>query len=226
VSISRVARETFAGVVFDLDGTLIDSRACTRAALLGAARSVLGDGVDEPSFDLSLPLDGMVRQALPDRSDADYATLGDAFRREFDASAWQLAVAFPGAKACLERLAAARIRAFVVTNKRETAARRILRALELDSWIEDVVGQPERGPGETKVVLAQRCLSGAGLSPEDVVAVGDSDQDAQMARALQVPFIAVVGRDGSLSHDPTRLGSIHELWELPDLVGAANGRFA
>jgi phosphoglycolate phosphatase-like HAD superfamily hydrolase len=214
------------GAIFDLDGTLIDSRACTGAALAGAVRSVLGEGVSEPRFDLSLPLDAMVRAALPDRPEPDYQALSDAFRREYDSSAWKLAVSFPGAQECLSQLTAAGIRVFVVTNKRESAARRVLRGLELHASIEAVFGQPESGPGIAKQVLGQRCLSEVGLLPQDVVAVGDSDQDAEMARAINVAFIAVVGRDGPLSDDAIRHGSIHELWELPDLVGVAKGRFA
>jgi phosphoglycolate phosphatase len=226
MSSSRTADGAYGAVIFDLDGTLIDSRASTHAALLAAVRIVLGAGVPELSFDLSLPLDGMILAAVPGRTEDEYARLGQAFRAEYDAAAWRLAVAYPGASVCLARLAAGRIRVFVVTNKRETAARRILRHLELDSSISEVFGQPDDAAGVEKLALAQRCLADAQLSPSDIVVVGDSDQDAQMARGLGAPFIAIVNRDGPLSHDPVRHGSIQELWELPDLVGAADGRVA
>ncbi|HEY3544620.1 MAG TPA: HAD family hydrolase [Propionicimonas sp.] len=225
MSTDRRAGDACAGVIFDLDGTLVDSRECGRVALRGAIRSVLGERVAEPTIDLSLPLDAMLRTALPGRSPVQYADLGDAFRREYDDSAWQLATPFPGAKECLDTLVGAGIRVFVVTNKRESAARRVLHGLGLDFSIEDVFGQPDHGPGVSKEDLARRCLSAAGLTARLVVAVGDSDQDAQMARALRLPFIAVVGRDGPLSPSPTWHGSVRELWELPDLVGVPTGRY-
>ena len=91
---------------------------------------------------------------------------------------------------------------FVVTNKRSSAAERLLEHFRLAPYLEGVVGQPETGEPLPKAELAGRCLASAGLDPATTVVVGDSDQDAAMAAVWSMTFIAVTSGAGPLGHAP------------------------
>jgi phosphoglycolate phosphatase len=167
----------------------------------------------------------MLRAAVPGRSEPEYAALADAFRRAYDTDAWRRAIAYPGAATSLARLNAGGVRLFVVTNKRESAARRVLAAVDLDIYFENVVGQSDTAPARPKADLGARCVADARLDLSTLVAVGDSDQDADMARTLGVPFIAFTGGAGPLgSIADDRRWDVDTLQSVPDLLlGAFDG---
>ena len=104
-----------------------------------------GDGSGATHANLSLPLDAMIRTAAPDASQAIVQQLSSAFRWHYDAGDWQTAEVYPHAEESLQSLEAARVRTFIVTNKRGVAARRLLEHFNLARYFEGVAGQPESG---------------------------------------------------------------------------------
>jgi phosphoglycolate phosphatase len=189
----------WSAALFDLDGTLIDTRPGMRAALEAAMTEVTGDDDGSGLANLSLPLDAMVSSAAPSASVAEHRRLSAAFRRHYDAGHWRMAYVYPEAEACLSTLRAAGLRSFVVTNKRTAAAQRLLEQFHLTAYFEGVVGQPEHGAPVPKADLAGRCLADAGLDPDKAVVVGDSDFDASMAASWGMTFIALTSGAGPLS---------------------------
>ena len=186
--------------LFDLDGTLVDTRPGMRAALVAAFTQVTGTDPGTQGANLSLPLADMIRSADPSVSPALAPQLSAAFRRHYDAGCWKAADLYPGAEACLRDLAAAGVRLFVVTNKRSSAAQRLLEHFELAPYLEGVVGQPETGDPLPKSELAGRCLASAHLDPATTIVVGDSDHDAAMAASRGMTFLAVTTGAGPLGH--------------------------
>jgi phosphoglycolate phosphatase len=189
----------WSAALFDLDGTLIDTRPGMRAALEAALTEVTGAVGGTGLANLSLPLDAMVSTAAPKASIAQRRRLSAAFRRHYDAGHWRTAQVYPEAEACLSTLRAAGLRSFVVTNKRTVAAERLLEQFHLSAYFESVVGQPEDGPPLPKADLAGRCLADAGLDPDMAVVVGDSDYDASMAASWGMTFVALTSGAGPLS---------------------------
>src|SRR5262245_26470263 len=188
-------------VLFDLDGTPLDTRPGMRAALEAATEEVTGatNGAGAESANLSLPLDAMVRSAIPTTSPAVASRVADAFRRHYDAGHWATAEVYPQAKELLRQLNAAGVRVFVVTNKRGSSANRLLERFELARYVEEVVGQSDTEAPIPKATLAGGLLKRAGLDPEETVVVGDSDQDAVMAHAGRMTFCAFTSGAGPLS---------------------------
>lgn len=189
----------WSAALFDLDGTLIDTRPGMLTALGAALSEVTGEDSGAKRANLSLPLDAMVRSAAPAATVAQRRRLSAAFRRHYDAGHWKAAQVYPGAETCLSQLRAAGLRAFVVTNKRTVAAERLLEQFHLAVYFEGVVGQPEAGQPTGKSDLARRCLTDAGLDPQRTVVVGDSDHDAAMASWWGMTFIALTSGAGPLS---------------------------
>ena len=186
--------------LFDLDGTLVDTQPGVRAALVAAFIEVTGADPGTQRANLSLPLADMIHSADPSVPPALGRQLSAAFRRHYDAGCWKISRLYPGAEMCLRDLGAAGVRTFVVTNKRRSAAERLLEHFGLAPHVEGVVGQPETGDPLPKAELAERCLVSAGLDPATTVVVGDSDHDVEMAASRSMTFIAVTSGAGPLGH--------------------------
>ena len=187
-------------VLVDLDGTLVDTRRGILAALTAALDEATGHAGAAGRADLSLPLDAMIQSADPTASDAVRRSVAAAFRRQYDLNFWDSGVLYPGAEDFLEMSRSAGIRAFVVTNKRTVAARRLLEHVGLARHLDGVVGQADAGEPIAKAQLLRRCISDAGLDPAATVAVGDSDQDAAAAMTVGLTFVAVTSGAGPLGH--------------------------
>jgi phosphoglycolate phosphatase len=203
--------------LFDLDGTLLDTRPGMLAALEDALMEVTGEADGVPLANLSLPLEAMVGSAAPAATTEQRLLVAAAFRRHYDAGHWAKASVYPGAEACLRDLRAAGLRAFVVTNKRTTAAERLLERFGLDGYFERVIGQTESGLPAAKAELAGRCLTDAGLDPQTTVVVGDSDHDAAMATSWGMTFLALTSGAGPLSP----ASSEHDRIDVDNLTGAS-----
>ena len=186
--------------LFDLDGTLVDTRPGVRAAVAAAFTEVTGDESAGERVDLSLSLDDMILSADAAAPPALRRLVSAAFRRHYDSDCWNVASLNPGAEECLSALRDAGVRLFVVTNKRTGAAERLLEHFHLAGYLEAIVGQTDGGEPLPKSQLVGRCLADAGLDPASTVVVGDSDQDAAAAASWGMLFIAVASGTGPLGH--------------------------
>jgi len=211
-------------VVFDLDGTLIDSApdihrvANAVLALEGLApisfaeaRSFIGSGV--PAF---------VARALAARGlegDADrHARMVAAFTERYE-DAHDLTTPYPGAAEALARLADAGHPLGLCTNKPHGPALAALRHFGLDGLFAAVVGGdslPERKPDPAPLLETVARL-GCGAA----VFVGDSEVDAETARRAGVPFLLFTEgyRKGPADTLPHR-AAFADWSALPALVAA------
>jgi phosphoglycolate phosphatase len=213
----------FSAIVFDLDGTLVDSapdlcgvvnamlKRHGRALLdLGEIRRMVGDGAAkliERGFGatggLPAPLPDMTREFI-----ALYeARIADETRP------------FPDVVATLERIRAAGLPMGVCTNKTTRLSQRLLDALDLSRFFAAIVGGdgPVRkpDPGHLQAVMDQLGTNAAGT-----LMVGDSANDVAAARAAGVKVVAV--SFGYTAVAPTALGAdvlIDRFDELAGVIG-------
>lgn len=184
-------------VVFDLDGTLID----TAPDLLRCANHALGLAGVAPVERTELQgtighgARAMIVKGLALRGQ----TLGEGevdrlFRRyleHYEASIAAESRPYPGLLAVLERLEADGARLAVCTNKLEGMSRKLLRELGMADWFKFIAGRdtfPFHKPHPAHLL---RTIEQAGGNPARAVLVGDSDVDVATARAADVPVIAV-----------------------------------
>lgn len=187
-------------VLFDLDGTLIDSvpdiaRAVDRTLLAlglppaGAhrVRGWVGRGSRRLIAE-SLRAAGRAEppEALLDTALAHYL-------EDYLADCVRDTQPFPGARELLRALGGAGVACACVTNKPEAITRRILDGLGLAAAFGCVVGgdsgagvKPAPGP-------LQRAMAAIGAGAAETVMVGDSRHDVEAARAAAVPVVCVRG---------------------------------
>lgn len=225
-----------AAVLFDLDGTLLDTAADIALALNRAladqgwppvpaarVRQMIGRGspvlIDRAAAYHKRELDRTTHAAILERFFEHYGALEE--------SGECAAQAFPGAGPALEELHAAGLRIAVVTNKHWRFADALLRLLGLSDCIDLVVGGDScqrRKPDPLPLLFACRQL---GVSPTQAIMIGDSTNDVQAARAAAIPILCVP-HGYNEGEDPRALpcGAILEhLGELPRLLlQSADGR--
>jgi phosphoglycolate phosphatase len=219
-------------ILFDLDGTLIDSAADIHIAVntamaadghapftLADVRSFIGNGIAM-----------LVRRAYAARN----VTLdGEALRLKteevaelYEARNSASTTLMPGAVEMLARYRDAGVKLAIVTNKLQDTTHAVLAHFDLARFFDVVVGDRDL-PRKPEPDMLLHALSELGVRPGRAVMVGDSPADVGAARAARVPSLVLA--DGYSTTPVETLGAgavIASLWELPQgieklLVAAA-----
>lgn len=189
--------QRFDAVVFDLDGTLIDSEPDLRAALNHTLAAYGRDAVDRPAVIM------MIGDGVPKLVERGFEATGgppeggleaavEKFLQFYEGKAAELSELFPGAVAALEQLRASGLKLGICTNKPERPTREILAAFDIADHFDAVVG------GDTLAGIRKpdgrhlaAVLDGLGVTPDRAIMVGDNHNDAGTAASLSVPFVVV-----------------------------------
>jgi phosphoglycolate phosphatase len=184
-------------IVFDLDGTLVDTAPDLINALnfvldreglppvpLHSARTMIGAGARK-LIERGLELEG--RDASPDdisRLTADFI----AYYAEHIADASR---PFEGLEGALDDLAARGYRFAVCTNKLEWLSKRLLDRLELSSRFAAICGADTFGVSKPDPAILKQTVARAGGQISACIMVGDAGPDVGVARRAGVPVIGV-----------------------------------
>lgn len=208
-----------ADILFDLDGTLIDS---SPGILASFGRVLAAHGlVPAVPLEASLigpPLAVTLRQVSGIADEAVLARLVEAFKADYDSEGYRATTVFPGVAEGLAHLAAAGCRLYIVTNKRLVPTRKILAALGLADYFAGVHTRDETEPmAPSKTAVARRVIARYAIDPARACFVGDSDEDAAAARENGLPFIHAIYGYGTAGIEAggRRLGRFED---LPGLI--------
>lgn len=212
-------------VIFDLDGTLIDTApdiinalnktlagrdlapvddATGRRFIGGGARKLVADGLTEAGISVT------------------DTTLDDAyaqFIRYYEDASADLSCLYPSVRDALEILAQRECLMGVCTNKPQSLSIDVLEAFDLTKYFRAIIGGdalPERKPAAGHVLETARQTA-----PEytRAIMIGDSPTDVAAARNAGIPVIAV--NYGYTTIPPAELGAnavIADMRELPPLL--------
>lgn len=211
-------------VVFDLDGTLVD----TAPDLLRALNQVLDlEGLPHPPEAVVRFSIGHGARALLDKTTRLYGAaytdqrldqLTAAFVDFYAADIASLSRPFPGVIEALDELEAAGARLAVCTNKRTGLSLQLLDALDLTKRFAAVVGADSVVARKPDPMHFLETVSRAGGDSARAIMVGDTDTDAKAARAAGAPIILV--RFG-YTEDPASIGADAMIAGYEELAGTA-----
>ncbi|VXC93151.1 phosphoglycolate phosphatase [Pseudomonas sp. 8Z] len=185
-------------VMFDLDGTLIDSVPDLAEAIdrmlveLGRTPA----GVEKVRDWVGNGARVLVRRALAgglDHSAVGEAETEEALARFLDiyADCHHLTALYPGVHELLEALSTAAVELAVVTNKPERFVAPLLEQVGLGGYFRWIIGGdtlPQQKPDPAALLQVMRL---ADVTPAQSLFVGDSRNDVLAARAAGVPCVAV-----------------------------------
>lgn len=186
-----------ATVVFDLDGTLVDTAPDIRSAV----NVILAElGLPEVDLDRIRSLIGhgarglfekMFREAGRAVGGPQLDALADRFLVVYGANIARDSRPFPGLERALDALAAAGAKLAVCTNKRDVSTAALLDALNLSRRFQAVATPETIGASKPDPAHLLAAISRAGGQPDRAVMVGDSAADAEAARRAGVRLILV-----------------------------------
>ncbi|MDT3687279.1 MAG: phosphoglycolate phosphatase [Pseudorhodoplanes sp.] len=184
-------------VVFDLDGTLVD----TAPDLVDTLNVILTrEGIPPMAYDAARMLIGggvrpMLERALAEQNRAlPVAELDDLFQTFLKHYADHIADRsrpFPGVEQALDILAERGCMLAVCTNKFEWLSRRLLDALQLTQRFAAICGQDTFEVKKPHPDVLRKTVARAGGEMMQTVMVGDSATDIRLAQAAEVPVVAV-----------------------------------
>jgi phosphoglycolate phosphatase len=188
-------RQRFDAVIFDLDGTLVDTAPDILAYLnemlaeldrpgldIDALRSMVGDGVR------TLLIRGLEASGgVPD--DLDIEGLFQRYLERYTEEPVRLSRPYPGMVDALESLSTGGLRLGVCTNKPQAPTDRLLQRLDLDAYFPVAIGGdalPTKKPDPAHLLAV---LDRLNVDPLRAALIGDSATDLNTATAAGVPCV-------------------------------------
>lgn len=210
-------------VVWDLDGTLIDSA----PDICRALNTVLAESGLETHEEASVRT--MIGNGVPKLVERGFAAVGrplsdeeldakvELFMAHYSADPTAHTRMYPGVTAALESLAAAGVKQGLCTNKPEAITRSILKALHIDQYFSAVVGGDTVTARKPDPMPLLFCIETMGATAGSTVMIGDSAVDAGSARAVGIPI-------GLVAHGyrHTDLANIDADFVVDDLASVAD----
>ena len=196
-------------VLFDLDGTLLDSAPDMLATvnLMRERRGIAPMTLAEIRPVVSRGARAMAGTAFPEWSDEEIIAAVPEFLEIYAQALGKHCAPFPGIPELLDALEAQGSRWGIVTNKPEKLARDLMPMLGWDTRCGVLIGGdslPERKPHPMPMFRAAEAM---GAEPKNCVYVGDDRRDIEAARAAGIPSIAALWGYRVAGDEPAEWGA-------------------
>lgn len=216
------------GVLFDVDGTLIDSSYIHTISWWGAFRQ---QGYDIPMASIhhyvGMGGDRLVDSLLPEGRDRSLDSEVMASHGALYASHWPALRAFEGAKDLLAQCHAGGLAVALASSARKKDLEVMKGILDADAFIDGATSANDAKESKPAPDILVAALDAIGVGAADAVFVGDAVWDMKAAAALGIPAIAVTC--GGVSAEKLRDAGAVEVYEGPqdllqNLPSSALGR--
>ena len=203
-------------VIFDLDGTLIDSSTSILKSYSGAfsacqinPKKQLNSDIIGPPLQQSLSL-------LAGTNDKHVLSdLSVAFKSHYDYIAYKETDVFPEVHKMLLDLNARGVNMYIATNKRIYPTDKIISHLKWDSIFQGVYALDSFASLSSKQQVLMKILEIHNIHNNNVVYIGDQLQDYNAAEESNIPFIlALWGYNGQINLDCKVIQFPSELYEI------------
>lgn len=213
-------------LIFDWDGTLMDSAGHIIAAVRAAAGDIEVRVPDEEAVRhvIGLGLREAVAVAMPGLGDEQYERFVAAYRERFWQASLHGQALFPGAREVLVELKAAGYLLAVATGKGTSGLKRAING-EMLHEVFDATRCAEETISKPNPQMLHEILDDLGLRPTDALMIGDTSYDLEMATRAGMQRLAVTygahRRELLVPYGP--LGFLDDIRDLPAWLAGARG---
>jgi phosphoglycolate phosphatase len=179
-------------VLWDLDGTLLDSRRSIRETMntVLAERGLPGFTKDELGRLIGHPLRDILATKTGDKAAVEAMT--HRYRAAYNESGWVTVCVAPGLEDLLRQLRASGVRNAVVTSKGQQETEILLSDLGVANLFDGIVGDDDVRPLKPDPAPVREALRLVGADPGEAIMVGDTTFDAGAAIGAGVRFVGVL----------------------------------
>jgi phosphoglycolate phosphatase len=178
-------------VLFDLDGTLTDSKPGILGCLQETISSHKVSWKGPLEHFIGPPVEEWAKELLPHGDEAAQAALARDYRICYDQKGWAENSVYEGIPELLRALTSRGIALYVCTSKQEHFARRILEKFGLADYFTAIYGDRAEFTSHSKADLLAHLLKQESLAPASTWMVGDRKFDIEAAQTNGIPVIAV-----------------------------------
>jgi len=201
-------------IVFDWDGTVMDSTAVISGSIQAACRDL---GLKVPDDEtarhvIGLGLSQALRYAVPELPEAKYPELVERYRYHFLAQDESIPL-FSGAKETIAELHAAGYWLGVATGKSKAGLSRAMEASSMNVYFH-ATRTADQTYSKPDPAMLFELMEELGVSAERTLMVGDTTHDLQMAHNARVDAVAV----GHGAHPPEQLHELNPLTLAADFA--------
>ncbi len=189
-------------VLFDLDGTVIDSYAGIQAAFDYAYFKIYGVENTASIKSIIGPPIGEILVKLNKEQDIDRVkSFVDYFKQQYDTNEYKRSTLYEGMRDVLQQLSDAGIKLFIATNKRSSAVLLIMEYLSIDKYFGGIYCNDSRNPVYScKEEMVAEIIRNENLDIGSTILVGDTYQDQAAAKDNEVKFVFANYGYGSLQN--------------------------
>ncbi len=212
------------GIIFDFDGTLVDSYEAIATSLnhARAAFSLAPASTAEVTGMVGQGLEQLIAESLGAPNVDEGVRL---FREKYETICREMTTLLPQVRETIEELEKRGYQLGIATNKPSYFARSILNQLEIDYLFEEVVGPNDVAIPKPDPEMIELVMMRFGLGPDEALYVGDMLIDIEAARNAGIPIYAVptgsATREALLEGRPDRL--LHKFCELLNYLPTVSG---
>lgn len=212
-------------IIFDCDGTLVDSQQLICLAMNAAFERV---GLPVPTRDdvrsvIGLSLQNAIAKCLPDGSQVDTAHMSELYKDAFSQlrmSAENEELLYDGVRTTLEMFSnEPKTLMAVATGKSMRGMKRLIAREGFEPYFQSVQTADDH-PSKPHPSMISRAMALAGVEPSQTVMVGDTTYDMEMARNAGVSGVGVSWgyHDGRALKESGAHRLIHRFEDLPHVV--------
>ncbi len=215
-------------ILFDLDGTLVDSAGDLTAAV-NDVRADLGFApvpVAQVREAISAGARAILARGLPELSERERETRIDALLESYRGHIGRHGGLFPGIAEVLARIETAGSRWGVVTNKREGLARIVLDRLDLASRSAVLIGGDTLARHKPDPLPVLAACAELGVTTRQAVFIGDDPRDVAAGRGAGTRVLAVRWGFHAAEDDPSGWGADAVLDAPAELLAACRENWA
>ena len=184
-------KQGFSTILFDFDGTIIDSMPDILLCMEKAYTAEGIQGIRPKPEHIGPPLMECLKELTPCVDNSVLEKVGAHFRKTYDSSTYPNTRIYEGVRETLETLKAQKIRLYLVTNKREVPTLRLLQILKLEYFLAVVSPDIKIGKKMNKTEMISYLMKKEKINTAEALYAGDTVTDIECAHANGLKVAAV-----------------------------------